>query len=154
MAELQRIVQVRPAYDCIAVQPCTRPHEQEQCNATAGQHHGRHNAEMHFVIRGPQAEITLAIGTGWSLPETPSAMRGESPWAYLVEFHSARPQYENHEPTGGPCELWTSCYIGRGYTMADEPTELLVRKGSDAVWEWLEAAYHDQFVAQAVRSNG
>jgi hypothetical protein len=36
--------------------------------------------------------------------------------------------------------------------MADEPTRLLVEKGSDAAWEWLEALYDTTQAEMAVGS--
>jgi hypothetical protein len=67
------------------------------------------------------------------------------PHPMCVEFHSAAPQYEGHDPRSGDCPRWTPCYINTGFTMADAPTELLVREGSDAVWQWLERQYVEAF---------
>jgi hypothetical protein len=147
MSALERIVNVRPAYDCIGVQPCV--FGSETCKPGTGGSHGRHNAELHMTVRGPDAEVTLAIGTGWDLPTIPEYQRinrhADSPSGRFVEIHTARPRYEGQD--GGPpradgtCENWDACYIDAGYTMSDEPTRLLVEKGSDATWEWLENLY-------------
>lgn len=149
MTELQRIVRVRPAYDCI-VQPCGR----NGCGERPGASHGRHNAEIHFILRSERAEIVLSVGTGWDLPETPRNMRSshalrDLPRGMGVDFHSADPQYDGQEPRIGDCQLWRPCYNDVGFTMSDEPAELLVRKGSDAVWEWLEAKHQEHFRAEA-----
>lgn len=145
--ELQRVFSVRPAYDCIGVQPCV--HGSEACKPGTGGSHGRHNAELHMTVRGVDAEVTLVVSTGWDLPTVPAHHRlnrdGEWPHGAFVEMHTARPRYEGQE--GGParadgsCKDWAACYVDSGYTMSDEPTRLLVAKGSDAAWEWLENLY-------------
>lgn len=141
----QRIVRIRPAYDCIAVQPCV--HGSGRCGTDPGANHGRHNAEMQLALRGPAAEVILVVNTGWYLPETPVRVRWDTsvPRPAFVEFHSAAPMYEGQAPQGSRCELWPACYGDSGYTIADEPTALLVRKGSDAVWEWLEDTHREHF---------
>lgn len=152
MTELERIVRIRPAYDCCVVQPCV--HGSERCGVDPGANHGRHNAEMHLCLRGPAAEVILVVNTGWELPETPARFRHpeNTPQPGLIEFHSANPMYDGQAPQGSRCELWPTCYGDTGYLMADEPTALLVAKGSDAVWEWLEAAHRERFGSVAVAS--
>lgn len=143
MSELQRIFNVRPAYDCIGVQPCV--HGSERCKPGTGGSHGRHNAEMHLTVRGPDAEVTLVLGTGWDLPTVPDHHTHRGPTGLFVEFHTAQPHYEGQD--GGPprphgtCKNWAGCYVDSGYSMSDEPTRLLVAAGSDAVWAWLEQQY-------------
>lgn len=146
MSELERIFKIRPAYDCIGVQPCV--HGSEACKPGTGGSHGRHNAELHMTVRGPEAEITLIVGTGWDLPTVPEYYRHSGPKAMLVEIHTARPRYEGQESyrtpqPGDSCEHWSGCYVDQGYRLADEPTALLVEKGSDAAWEWLENLYNE-----------
>lgn len=141
---LERIVTVRPAFDCIRVQPCVKG--SDKCKPETGGSHGINNAEMVFTLRGPDAEISLVIGTGWYLPVTPPYTGAlDTPRGYYVEMHTARPQFDDHErrepQEGDSCYGWPGCYINTGFLMSDEPTALLVEKGSDAVWEWLENQY-------------
>lgn len=142
---LERIFRIRPAYDCIRVQPCV--HGSATCIPGTGGSHGRHNAELHLTVRGADAEITLAIGTGWDLPTVPAPYRGgvDHPQGMAVSFHTGRPRRAGQDRCdtipGALCKDWAGCYADTGYSMADEPTRLLVEKGSDAVWEWLEALH-------------
>ena len=145
MSVLQRIVNVRPAYDCIGVQPCV--HGSENCKSGTGRSHGRHNAELHLTVRGEDAEVSLVIGTGWDLPTVPERHHRDRryPDGVFVQTHTANPSYSgqhrlNPQP-GGTCANWSSCYLNTGYSPADEPAALLVEKGLDAVWEWLENRY-------------
>lgn len=139
---LERIVKVRPAHDCIRVQPCVKG--SDKCGS-----HGIGGAELTMTLRGPDAEVSLVIGTGWYLPVTPPMPAGlrDYPNGYFVEMHTARPRYEGQEPRldtrrpGDTCEGWADCYVDSGFLMSDEPTALLVAEGSDAVWEWLENLY-------------
>ena len=145
--ELQRIVYVKPAYDCIGVQPCV--HGSPKCIPGTGGSHGRHNAEIHFTLRGTDAEITFVTGTGWDLPSVPlhyrCARNEHHPQGKFVEMHTARPRYAEQDRSDprpdGSCANWADCYVDAGYRMADEPARLLVEQGSDAVWTWLEGEY-------------
>lgn len=149
MSEFERIVTVTPAYDCLRVQPCV--HGSSDCGTRPGASHGRHNAELRMLLRSPVAEVGLVVNTGWELPETPAGVRiTRSPSGAYVEFHSSVPSYEGHEPQGSTCDLWPTCYGDLGYTMADEPVRLLVASGSDAVWEWLEAAHSERYSASVL----
>lgn len=143
MTKLERIFAVRPAYDCIGVQPCV--HGSDRCKPGAGGSHGRHNAEMHLTVRGVDAEVTLVVGTGWDLPTVPDHHTHRGPEGRFVELHTARPRYEGQDvrtpQPGDSCETWGACYVDSGYSMSDEPTRLLVEKGSDAAWAWLENLY-------------
>lgn len=148
MGVFEREVRVRPAYDCLVVQPCV--HGSNTCGVKPGQSHGRHNAEMHMVLRGHVAEVILVVGTGWDHPDTPQSASIRNHWDTLpngrfVEFHSSVPRYEGHEPQGTRCERWPVCFGDVGYSMADVPARLLVVEGSDAVWAWLENAYRENF---------
>lgn len=138
---------MKPAYDCIGVQPCV--HGSPTCKPGTGGSHGRHNAELHMTVRGADAEVALIISTGWDLPTVPAHQRCirhlDYPRGAFVEIHTARPRYEGQgrrEPQpGDSCFGWPGCYVDTGFTMSDQPTRLLVEKGSDATWEWLESLY-------------
>lgn len=156
---LERIFNIKPAYDCIGVQPCV--HGSETCKPGTGGSHGRHNAELHLTVRGNGAEITLVIGTGWDLPTVPlyqqCARRGGYPKGRFVEIHTAYPRYggqDRRDPhPEATCKDWPNCYTDWGYSMSDEPTALLAEKGSDAVWEWLEELHRSTLAEMDVFSG-
>lgn len=143
MTTFERIVTIKPAYDCLMVQPCV--HGSADCGTRPGASHGRHNAELHMRVRSALAEVGLVVNTSWDLPVTPASARSTGPRAGFVEFHSSTPFYDDQPPQGTPCDLWPVCFGDRGYTMADEPTALLVSAGSDAVWAWLEEQHRERF---------
>lgn len=156
MTELQRVTTIRPAYDCIRNQPCK--FGSDKCKPGFGGSHGVHNAELHMLVRGPSAEVMLVISTGWQLPSVPERSRNilRYPSGSYVEFHTAAPQYTDHNPSirvavdaDAACKSWDNCYFDRGYLAAEAPATLLVTNGSDAVWAWLEAE-HDRIVTQTL----
>ena len=160
-AKTERLVDIRPAYDCIRVQPCV--HGNERCSSgDRGGNHGIHNAELHMKVRGPEAEIMLIVGTGWYLPVTPKFNHDDmtNPIGSFVSFHTARPRYEGQPSNAvdpeSHCKNWGQCYSDCGYLMAEEPAALLVEKGSDAVWEWLENQYNETLMdmIKASKSQG
>lgn len=142
MSTFERIVAIKPAYDCINVQPCV--HGSKDCGTRPGANHGRHNAELRMTLRTPAAEVTLVINTGWDLPSTPTMFR-RGMTGGLVEFHSSKPFYDEQTPQGTPCDLWPTCYGDTGYGISDDGAALLVSSGSDAVWTWLEELYRERF---------
>lgn len=145
MSGYERIVTIKPAYDCLMIQPCV--HGSKDCGTKPGASHGRHNAELWMTLRNQIAEVCLVVGTGWDLPQTPMAARiQEAPRSAFVEMHSSIPFYEEQSPQGGQCDLWETCYGDVGYTMADQPTRLLVTEGSDAVWAWLKELHREKFL--------
>ena len=141
----ERIITVRPAYDCVGVKPCV--HGSQACtDRESGKEHGRHNAELCFTLKRTDAEILVVIGTGWDMPTVPLHHRiardRHYPQGGRVTFHTARSMYPGQERQDvdpeGHCKDWEACYSNTGYLMADEPALLLVEKGSDAVWEWMD----------------
>lgn len=151
-AEFERIVRIKPAFDCEVIQPCV--HGSDTCGKVRGASHGRNAATLFMTLRSEVAEVTLEVGTGWDRPETPARYRlTDGPRPGCVAFHSSMPQYEGHEPQGSTCDLWSACYGSTAFTLADEPTRLLVCEGSDAVWVWLEAQYRETFGALAASGD-
>jgi hypothetical protein len=143
-----REITIKPAYDCLKVQPCV--HGSEKCGTVPGHGHGRHNAEMWMSLYNDESEVVLVIGTNWFRPETPlSVQLPEVSKGRLIEFHSTTPQYEGHYQVGsgsdGCPRGWKSCFADYAYGAAEEGWEALVCKGSDADWEWLEGIWQGKF---------
>ena len=153
--QLQRLTHITAAYDCIR-NPCKFGSDKCKPGGRSGGNHGIHSCELRMTVRGPSAEIMLVIVTGWDLPTVPKHARpGQTyPNGAYVEFHTAAPMYEDQEAAirmevadDAVCKSWDRCYNDRSYLLSDTPTTLLVEKGSEAVWEWLEAQ-HDKVVCK------
>lgn len=138
----RRVTTIVPAYDCLAVQPCTRETDQQLCIESSGDFHGRAHAILTMALQYEDIEVSLMVNTKWDVPETLKEVRhDDGPRGVYVMVHSSFQVYLGHHPHGKCCEAWENCYWDFNYTESDEPTRLLVTKGSDAVWAWLEARY-------------
>jgi hypothetical protein len=144
MTDLERLIRVIPAYDCIRVQPCK--FGKETCKPDSGGNHGNHNAELILTLKGPEGAVEFVVGTNWYLPVTPSHVanvtgaRGRS-----VSYHSPTPMYEGHTDFGPCMYIGEHCYADTNYSMADECFKVLVEKGHEAVWEQLSYFYNEIF---------
>lgn len=144
MSDLERITRVVPAYDCVLVQPCT--FGVERCKPGSGGSHGRHNAELILVLKGPEGAVELVISTNWYLPVTPPPVRsvGSPARGTYLSYHSPKPL--QGESDAGECMyLGKHCYSSGSYTAAEPIFDVLVEKGSDAAWEELGHFYNESF---------
>lgn len=154
---IQREVTIRPAFDCIEVQPCALGGE--RCAAGAeGASHGRGEALMHFVLRDRLREVHLRVGTGWSHPATPAGIvgrleeiAGPAPRFPELELHSADPFPGAWNPLSRPpCPRgWPECYSASFLSEAEDVPALLATGGTDVVWAWLEQQWMHAFGAAA-----
>lgn len=124
------------------------------------QNYGVHGVELHFILSGDQGAVIFRIFTRWMLPQTyeywdqlgigPRQKDSECSDAGVL-FHSVKPSYEGHEPSEDCCPyLGKPCYQDIGYLMSREPRDLLVSKGDEAVWEWMERTYRERLCLEAV----
>lgn len=100
---------------------------------------GPRDVALHMTVRGKDAEVALAIGTGWdgTLP-----YRGE-----FVEFHSKTPMWDGHNATDATeCPRgWDECFIDIRDSLGREGAEKLRNEGSEVVWLWLDEFWQDKF---------
>ena len=111
--------------------------------------------EMLFVLKGPKGAIQFLLYTNWQLPHVrkdfEERMRFESvssclvmPMAADIGYHSPKPMYEGQEAR--ECDvLGGKCYYDGSGLRAQEPFDILVSKGLDALWEYLEDDYRERF---------
>lgn len=141
-----RHMNIVPAWDCILVQPCV--HGVAKCKPGSGSSHGRHNAELYMSVQGRGAEVILGINTGWYLGDDFGSV-GRAVGAIEVTWHTSWPQEEQAEEdarmphTDGTCRNWDACYMQSSGTTGNQLFELLITKGSEPVYEWLEKQYYD-----------
>lgn len=138
----RRLTTITPAYDCLAVQPCTRKTDQEICTKSSGDFHGRAHAILVMTLDHEDIEVTLMVNTKWDVPETEKDVRhNDGPRGAYVMTHSSFSIYPDQHSHVSCCDRWEVCYWDFAYTEADEPTCLLITEGSDSVWAWLEAKH-------------
>lgn len=112
---------------------------------------------MFIVLKGVHGCVTLAVSTAWFLPCTREwkemwIERGGldtwEPSGMAVSYCSPVPLHDWQEGRENCDWLGCTCYGDSGFTMADEPFDLLLNKGSDAVFEWLKNYYFSIFLPQ------
>lgn len=111
-------------------------------------------ARMHIVLKGNKGCVTFALSTAWYLPCTREwkeiciEEHGLDTWeprGNAVSYCSPVPLHEWHVGRENCDWLGCTCYGDTGYGLSDEPFDLLLTKGSDAVFEWLKNYYHSVF---------
>jgi len=134
--QFERIIKIGPAFD-----------ERNKGKGIAA-------CRMFMVLRGSKGCVVLLINTGWFLPCTrewkemwiqKSGLDTWEPNGMAVSYCSPVPLHDWQEGRANCDWLGCTCYGDTGYSLADEPFELLLTKGSDAVFEWLTAYYHSTF---------
>lgn len=134
---LTREVQLLPAYD-------KRPE------------YGVHCVELRMVLTGTKGVVQFVLYTGWYLPENKetserlgSIFNGR-PMPAELGYHARKPVRDwqkKDEPSFGSCEYLDGdpCWYDGSGLNAERVYQLLLKGGSDAVWEELESYYEAVF---------
>jgi len=121
--------------------------------------YGIHGVDLLFVLEGKNGAVQFKLFTNWQLPHVTEEFLNKShmwtkdkidlyffPMPADLGYHSKVPHYEGHEKISRECE-WTGgdCYYD-GSTLNAEPIyEILLREGSEGIWQELEKYYKDIF---------
>lgn len=148
----ERIVEFDAAYD--------RRHDDPKKN------HGIHGVELRMVLKGEDGAVQFALSTGWYLPETIDAKKGDwdiyrdydkclhrhamgpyHPMPTDLGYHSRAPRYEGQDPITPTCSYLDNepCYYDGSTLNAWHPFEALLRDGHEGVWKYLEEYYNQVF---------
>jgi len=163
---LERIVKIEPAYDG---RPKRRgghrdwrlPH-MELDDGTDDTNYGVGGCTLWMVLKGPRGAVQFAVITDWYPPHVQEQWRkgearvdlGLQPIGLDVGYHSPVPLSGSEtfrEPGDCPGECpyvpkGTRCYYDGSSLRADDwVRDILLRKGSDGIWEALEAEYRRLF---------
>lgn len=157
MSELERIVNIMQAYDgrpqCAEAYPEWRTPEMKP-----GANYGIVDCQLRMILKGPLGAVQFVVSTGWYPPHVyyDEQLRWgvvtTRPLGVDVGYHSPVPRYEGQEAMAGPGECpyvpeGKPCYYDGSGLLADEWVhDILLRKGSDGIWEALEAEYRRLFV--------
>lgn len=125
--------------------------------------YGIHGCNMSFYVKGETGAIQFVIYTNWHLPHVQKELiegcKGSKteysgchfcrlePMPADIGYHSPVPHYEGQEPMSKACELLGGkpCYYDSSTLNAKRYFDIMVEKGSDALWEALEEYYNDVF---------
>lgn len=143
MSKFERITYIRPAYD--------------KRNPDPSKNYGIHGAELIFILKGEKGAVQFLISTNWYLPHVAAELRkkdhfssGKSwfePQPSAIGYHSPKPMYEDQTQANESCEYLDGkpCYYGDSITYSEVPFQVLISKGSDAMWVWMENYYKEKF---------
>jgi hypothetical protein len=158
----ERIVTFTPAYDGRHGSPQEwRSPGMKPSDGTDNTNYGIGGVHIDFTLKGSQGAISFSMFTDWFPPyvqdehiANPPRHRWRQPTGAGVDYHSPRPMYEGQSPCrkAGDCEYvpdGSACYSDGSSLLAEEWVDkILLAKGSEGVWEALEAMYHERFDSQ------
>jgi hypothetical protein len=112
-----------------------------------------------FVLKGKLGAVQFAILTNWHLEAVEKEFEKDRNVARLllhrplpgdVGYHSPRAMYEGQEKR--PCHLLEEgfCYYDGSSLAADRVYQILLKFGSDGVWDYLHGYYNHTFGLDAV----
>ena len=132
----ERMILFTPAFD----------HRDKNC--------GIHGMEMRFIVKGDVGAVQFLVFTNWQLPHVRKEFEGRvdagenlHPCLFAgspadLGYHSPKPIYEGQSPLSDDCEiLGGKCYYDGSGLNAEEPFNILVTDGLEALWKFLEN-YH------------
>ena len=132
-------------------------------NDSQKKQYGCHGLQIRWLLHGSRATVQFLIFTGW-LP-TWKSFGGKTPVNVLpadVGYHADQfgwclrvvlPQYENQQQRDCEYRPGGECYYDGSGLQAEELFKILVCKGEEAVWSYLENYYHHLFTQEGKEGN-
>lgn len=145
--KFERIVKITPAFDKRDIDP--------------KKNFGIGSMIIYFLLKGKKGIVQFAVMTNLHLPEvtdefeklgkklniSPSIFeKNFNGWfPFDLGYHSTKPHYKRNKRL--KCEYMDSgyCYYSGSSLAAQVPMEILVKEGSDGLWEFLEKRYKNFF---------
>lgn len=113
-------------------------------NTDPNKNYGVRGVEMCFVLKGEKGAVNFTIYTNWHLPSV--THKGE-PLPADRGYHSPVAMYDGQPIISDSCPYLDGkpCYYDGSGLAAEGLFQVLLTRGSDGVWEELEAYYHSTF---------
>ena len=151
----ERSITITAAHDC--TNGCEFGSERCQGRDSGG-FHGIDSAVINFVVAGAEGAIVFRLFSGWYKRETTERLRemNRDVVGHLLAnglgdlgYHAIKPIRPDSDFENEKCN-WTGagCYYDGSGLRAQDAYDVLVSKGSDGIWEFLEAEYADRFAAE------
>lgn len=139
---MEKIIKLLPAFD--------KRHKDPNKNYGVG------GVKVMMILKGEEGAVHFIFNTGMMLPSVYKWWneRGLGRYdgdhlpymGYDVGYHSHAPLYEEQGISQDNCEwIGGPCYSDGSALAAEEYMNVLIEKGSDAIWEMLEERYKGQF---------
>jgi hypothetical protein len=142
--ELERSMTISPAWDKTHPDPA--------------KNYGVNPCQLRMSVKGAYGVVQFVMSTAWNLehvqnahdnhkPDAHFTHLGCHPTGYDVGYHALSPQYEDQESLTAECEYLDGrpCYYDGSSLRAEDWKWMLISKGSDHIWEMLEAEYRARF---------
>lgn len=112
---------------------------------------GIHGMNIRFLLHGENGTVQFLIFTGWlpthqphnliihNPPHHPHNDVFFGPMAADLGYHWKTKRYDDQEPM--KCEFLGECYYDGSGLRAEDVFKVLLTKGHEAVWEYLEKEY-------------
>lgn len=109
--------------------------------------YGVHGVDCLWLLKGEKGVVQFKIFTNWYLPHIQEKLKEiYGPMATDLGYHSPVPIYEDQKPITSNCEFTNGpCYYDGSSLNAQKLFEILVEKGSEAVWEEMTNFYRSVF---------
>ena len=140
--KLERITKFTPAFD--------------KRDTVPEKNYGIGSVRVSMVLVGEKGAVHFSFGTGMFLPETHRQWLNKPEFAhhdpvnymgYDVGYHSPKPLYSSSTISQQKCDwIKKPCYCDGSTMKAEIFMDVLVRKGSDKIWEMLEEDYKENFL--------
>ena len=111
---------------------------------------GIHGVDLIMTLKGEKGAVRFMLYTNWQLPaikveELPDCLR--KPLPADLGIHSPSPVYDGQEVSQKECLYLDNkpCYYDGSGLNAKPVYDVLLEKGSDGVWEYLENYYQEVF---------
>lgn len=137
--KFERIVQFTPAFDKTSIDPT--------------KNYGIGSMLCWLYLKGVFGVVQFQFNTGIYLPHNMKQIYASNKNnlftadGWDLGYHSYKPLYEGQQPLTDKCSLLENgpCYYDGSSLNGQEVFKILVEKGSDAVWEFLENYYYKTF---------
>lgn len=154
MNDLERITEWMPAWDKTSTDP--------------KKNYGIHGVECRWVVKGPLGAVQFVLYTNWQLPHiTKRHIKRQLnvrdhislevmflPLPADVGYHSPKPMYTDHTARENcPYLDGKPCYYDGSGIRAEGVFDILLEKGGEAVWDYLETEYRTLFEEEERKIN-
>jgi hypothetical protein len=105
---------------------------------------GNHSGYLRMLLKGELGVVQFVLDTGFG---NKTKMKQFMPLAVDVGYHSYKKMYENQGIVHNSCPYLEGmpCYYDGSSIHGCEVYEILLEKGSDGVWDYLESYYINTF---------
>lgn len=118
--------------------------------------YGIRSAMLRMILKGDEGAVQFVMSTGWYLESINLGLGSmRDPMGFDLGYHSPKPMYEDQGNVMDDCPYLDGkpCYYDGSSLRAMEVTKLLIEKGHEAVWAYLEEEYDRKFLEEGINNE-